>query len=137
MRIGKYFAKRVNLFKYENFKEKIVLVNPPNKNIVLRDLYSSTVSKGLYNWPCIDLLVLSGILKNDFDVTLVDANTLKLSNKNTLDLIENLNPMESFLLLEIQLKKDDYKFVKELRSILPDAKLCGTGDFYIIIPKMN
>ena len=128
MRIGKYFATRgVNLFNMKNFKEKIVLVNPPNKKIVLRDLYSSTVSKGLYNWPCIDLLVLSGILKNDFDVSLVDANTLKLSNKNTLDLIKNLNPIGVVFAFGNSVKRDDYKFVRELRSILPDAKLCGTG----------
>ena len=67
-----------------NIKQKIVLVNPPNKKIVLRDLYSSTISKGLYNWPCIDLLVLSGVLKNDFDVILIDANTLGYSSKKLL-----------------------------------------------------
>lgn len=110
-----------------NIKQKIVLVNPPNKKIVLRDLYSSTISKGLYNWPCIDLLVLSGVLKNDFDVILIDANTLGYSSKKTLDLIKKINPLGVVFAFGNSVKKDDYEFVKELREILPKAKLCGTG----------
>ena len=33
---------------------EIALVNPFNEKIVLRDFYSSTISKGSYNWPNID-----------------------------------------------------------------------------------
>ena len=58
---------------------------------------------------------------------LIDSVKSKLSNKNTLDLIENLNPVGVVFAFGNSVKRDDYKFVKELRSILPDAKLCGTG----------
>ena len=110
-----------------NHKESIVLVTPPNKKIVLRDLYSSTVSKGMYNWPCIDLLVLSGILKNSFNVKIIDANTLKLSLVETLNIISEINPIGVVFAFGNSVKKDDYNFVKELRKTLPKAKLCGTG----------
>ena len=110
-----------------NQNPPVVLVNPPNEQIVLRDLYSSTVSKGLYNWPCIDLLVLSGILKNNFDVNLIDANTLKLSSSQTLHKIATIKPIGVVFAFGNSVKDDDYQFVADLRKILPKAKLCGTG----------
>ncbi len=75
-------------------KDVVVLVNPPNKRIVLRDMYSSTISKGRYNWPCVDLLVISGILKEHYDVKLLDANTMKLSVDQACDSIVKYSPKD-------------------------------------------
>ena len=46
-----------------SFDTDIALINPFNKKIVLRDFYSSTISKGIYNWPNIDLLSLAANLQ--------------------------------------------------------------------------
>lgn len=108
-------------------KETIVLVNPPNKKIVLRDLYSSTISKGTYNWPCTDLLVLSGLLKNRYDIKLIDANTLGLSVQETVSEIGSHNPLGVCFAFGNSVKEDDYSFIKKVREALPEAKIVGTG----------
>ncbi len=107
--------------------KSVVLVNPPNEKIVLRDMYSSTISKGLYNWPCADLLTLSGILKNHFNVRLIDANTLGLSVEEAVRQIALLDPCAVIFSFGNSVKDQDYAFVKKLREALPAAKLCGTG----------
>lgn len=105
----------------------IVLVNPPNKQIVLRDMYSSTISKGYYNWPCVDLLVLSGILKEYYDVRLIDANTLGLSSEEAVGKISSFNPKGVIFSLGSSVGDEDYEFIKKLRKQLPGIKFCGTG----------
>ena len=112
-------------------RDTIVLVNPPNAKIVLRDMYSSTISKGSYNWPCVDLLVLSGILKDVFDVKFIDANTLGLSVKETVNLISSYNPRGVCFSIGNSVKNDDYFFVASLRERLQDIKLAGTGGLLI------
>ena len=54
---------------------RICLVDPPLAQLINRDMYSSTISKGGYKWPAADLLVLSGILKElTSEICLIDAN---------------------------------------------------------------
>lgn len=107
--------------------DKVVLVNPPNKDIVLRDMYSSTISKGLYNWPNVDLLVLSGILRDTYDVTLIDANTLGMSLDETVEIISAFNPMGICCAFGASVKNDDYQFIKALHLRLPNARIIGNG----------
>ena len=57
--------------------KSILLLNPPSNRLILRDMYSSTYSKGDYYWPPADLLIISGILDKDFSVNILDANVLK------------------------------------------------------------
>ncbi|MBT4401342.1 MAG: radical SAM protein [Bacteroidetes bacterium] len=108
-------------------KERVVLVNPPNKKIVLRDMYSSTISKGNYNWPCTDLLVISGHLKGFFEVKLLDANTLGLSQRETIDIIESFQPVGICFAFGNSVKDEDYSFVKSLKKRMPDVRNIGTG----------
>jgi anaerobic magnesium-protoporphyrin IX monomethyl ester cyclase len=107
--------------------DTVVLVNPPNEQIVLRDLYSSTISKGIYNWPNVDLLCLSGILRNQFNVQLIDANTLGLSRSEAVKRIVDLSPGAIIFSFGNSVKEDDYAFIRELRAQLSDIKICGTG----------
>ncbi|MFZ2385957.1 MAG: B12-binding domain-containing radical SAM protein [Candidatus Omnitrophota bacterium] len=108
-------------------KKRVILVNPPNPEIVLRDMYSSTVSKGSYNWPCIDLLVISGILRNKYDVKLIDANTLGYSLSRSVEEICRFNPDVICFAFGCSVKNADYAFVKVLRNRLPEARIIGTG----------
>lgn len=108
-------------------KETIVLVNPPNGHIVLRDMYCSTISKGLYNWPNTDLLVVSGQLKGRYDVKFIDANSMGISPATTLDMILRHDPVGVCFSFGISVKDHDYAFVAELRKRLPGIKIIGTG----------
>jgi radical SAM superfamily enzyme YgiQ (UPF0313 family) len=97
-------------------RKHIVLINPPNKKIVLRDLYSSTISKGKYNWPNADLLSLSAILSKSFDVTLLDANTLRFSIKKTIEMtLKNKNLIGVVVAIGKSVIDQDYEFVRQLK----------------------
>jgi len=117
----------------------IVLINPPNKKIVLRDLYCSTITKGTYNWPNIDLLTISGILKKYFNVRLIDANTMGLSETQTIEQIVALYPKGIVFGFGVSVKEEDYHFVRKLREQLPDIKFCGTGGllYYNSVPELE
>ena len=54
-------------------KPTILLINPPGKEIYLRDIFHSFSSKGRYLWQPTDLVFLSGRLKNDFELEIIDA----------------------------------------------------------------
>lgn len=105
----------------------IVLVNPPNKKIVLRDLYCSTISKGTYNWPNVDLLVLSGVLRTHFQVKLLDANTLGLSEDEAINKILSLQLRGIVFSFGISVKQEDYQFIQKIKAKLPHIRICGTG----------
>ena len=43
-------------------KKTILLLNPPYRELIIRDNYCCYTSKSGYLWPPVDLLYLSGIL---------------------------------------------------------------------------
>ena len=53
--------------------DKILLLNPPGDKLFQRDMYCSGVSKAHYYWPSIDMLVLSGILGQEYDLDILDG----------------------------------------------------------------
>jgi len=107
--------------------ERIVLINPPNAKTVLRDMYSSTVSKGLYNWPNADLLVLSGVLSSEYEVVLIDANALRWQDGFTVKAVAELAPAGVCYAFGASVKEDEYLFLQALRAAVPDVPFIGTG----------
>ena len=53
--------------------DRVLLLNPPGEKLYQRDMYCSNISKGKYYWPAIDLLILSGILGQSYEVDVLDA----------------------------------------------------------------
>ena len=107
--------------------KKIFLIHTPFKKIILRDMYSSTISKGSYNWPNVDLLVISGFLKKNFEIKIIDANTLKLNFDQTISLIKKENPFGIVCSVGASARKNDYNFIRELRKNFPNTKIVGVG----------
>ncbi len=65
-------------------RKKGLLLNPPSpKGLIFRDYYCSFSSKGSYYWPPIDLLVLSGLLRESCNVEVLDATVTRLSYEET------------------------------------------------------
>ncbi|MCX7000999.1 MAG: hypothetical protein NT106_12015, partial [Candidatus Sumerlaeota bacterium] len=75
-----------------NLHKKILLLNPPGKNIYLRDYYCSHASKAQYYWGPFDLICLSGILKQEFDLAALDAMQEGLSPDETLQRVMSIKP---------------------------------------------
>ena len=58
----------------------ILLINPPGKEMYIRDIFHSFSSKGRYLWQPTDLVFLSGLLRNDFNLEIIDAIADKKSS---------------------------------------------------------
>lgn len=54
-------------------KAKLLLLNPPGDKLYIRDYYCSFSSKADYYWPPQDLLALSGLLHQHFQIEVIDA----------------------------------------------------------------
>jgi len=115
-----------------NNTKEIVLINPPNNQIVLRDFYSSTISKGKYNWPNIDLLSLSAILGDQYETLLIDANTNGDTIDDTLNIIKKRkNIVGVIVAIGKSVLEEDYNFVRQLNILLKkrnkDIKITVVG----------
>ncbi len=63
-------------------RETALLLNPPvppGVSCLIRDFYCSFSSKAGYYWPPQDLLALSGVLREDFEIRVIDAVASKMS----------------------------------------------------------
>mgnify|MGYP003949152919 CR=1 FL=1 len=107
---------------------EILIINPNNKEIVLRDFYSSTISKGVYNWPNVDLLCLAGHLKEKFNVKIFDANSLRLTPEEVLKRTSFTKLKGVVFSVGKSVIEEDYKFIKEIKKLInPDAKILVVG----------
>ena len=107
---------------------RVCLVDPPLAQLINRDMYSSTISKGGYKWPAADLLVLSGILKElTSDICLIDSNVEGLDVQQTLSRIEQFSPTHLVFMLGASASQDDFSFVKAAKDRFPDLITIGSG----------
>lgn len=109
-------------------KKNILLLNPPGDDFYLRDCYCSTISKANYYWHPLDLLVQSGILSEDFNVFVLDANVLRLSEDKALQKIFAMD-LDAILFLIGSLSwEKDLKFLETINRRKPAVKLIGSGE---------
>lgn len=54
-------------------RQRVLLLNPPGRDLYMRDYYCSKTSKGRYYYHPVDLLFLSGRLAEHHEVTVLDA----------------------------------------------------------------
>jgi len=95
---------------------KVLLLNPPGKQLYIRCYYCSKTSKANYIPPPIDLVFLSGILSENYDVQLLDALIEGLNNKRCIQKIVSLNPDIIISLTGAVSWDEDIKFFKELKE---------------------
>ena len=113
-------------------KRKILLLNPPGDQLYLRDYYCSHSSKASYYWHPYDLVVQSGILAQNHEVQVLDANVLMLTNQEALDRIKEMDIDTLFFLTGGVSWRNDFDFVNEVLKEKPDIKeVISTGDFFL------
>lgn len=67
-------------------RPRVLLLNPPGGKLYIRDYYCSFSSKASYYWPPQDLICLSGVLDERFEVGVVDAIVGRLSPEACLEI---------------------------------------------------
>lgn len=115
--------------------KKIILLNPPGKNLYIRDYYCSKTSQANYISQPIDLLVMSaGFRGGDYDVKLIDAIAENLSLKQTLKNIQDLKPDYVISLVGAVSWEEDVAFLSKIKNLI-NCKILGTGDILLENPE--
>lgn len=112
-------------------RDRIVLFNPPGISAVpmIRDFYCSFSSKSGYYWPPQDLLSLSGILRDNFDLTAIDAVADNLSNKTCSEAIKRVNPRAVIFATGMASLPEDLRFMQALKQEL-NTKLVASSSIF-------
>jgi anaerobic magnesium-protoporphyrin IX monomethyl ester cyclase len=111
--------------------EKILLLNPPGDKLYQRDMYCSAVSKANYYWPAIDLLILSGILGEKYDVHVLDAIAEKLNPASCLERIKQEDYKSVIFLTGTASWKMDLEFMTRIKAENKQSLLIGNGDILL------
>jgi len=124
-----WFVNVYRKFMSQNLNKKILLLNPPGKNIYLRDYYCSHASKAHYYWGPFDLICLSGILNRDFDLAALDAMQEGLSPDETLRRVMSIKPDVLIFLTGAVSFVEDFALVQRIAESAGDRMtIIGTGD---------
>ncbi|MEA3335658.1 MAG: radical SAM protein [Chloroflexota bacterium] len=107
-------------------RERVLLLNPPGDRLYLRDQYCSSVSKADYYWPPIDLLYLSGMLGEHYEVGAMDAIVESIPADRALAQIEDFDPHAVIFLTGVASWTRDLPFVQEIKQ-RTGARTIGTG----------
>jgi len=96
--------------------KNILLLNPPGDKLYARDKYCTSISKGNYYWPQIDLLCLSGILDGKYNITVIDAIVQNIGfEKCHRQIIEG--NFDSIIFLTSSASWDkDFEFIEKLKK---------------------
>ena len=113
---------------------QVILLNPPSRDIAIRDNYCSKISQASYINHPIDLLIQSGFLSEHFEIELLDAVVQKLTIRQCLDRIVAVNPYAIFALTGNATWPEDDLFFKDLRQSLPTVRLICSGDIFLESP---
>ncbi len=106
---------------------KVLLLNPPAPRLCLRDYFCAESAKADYLWPPLDLLVLSGLLEEGFDVEVLDALAEGLDETQAASRIERASP-DAVVALAAGFRLDaDMAFLARARGRRP-FRLVVSGD---------
>ncbi len=100
----------------QNKKTKIILLNPPAEGIFVRDYYCSFSSKACYYWPPQDLIVLSGILSEEFEIRVIDAIGQKMSARDCYKQILDSDFNAIVFSTGTATLENDIKFISDLKK---------------------
>jgi anaerobic magnesium-protoporphyrin IX monomethyl ester cyclase len=110
---------------------KILLLNPPSPLLHIRGNYCSNVSKGVYYYPAMDLLVQSGILAEEFDVTVCDAVADRRSHESVLEQISRERYDGIFAVTGSASRSEDLDFFREVKKRTPGTKILLSGGYLL------
>lgn len=119
----------MNTRQFKSDIKKVLLLNPPGQHIYLRDYYCSHASKARYYWGPYDLIALSGILKDDFDLVVIDAMAAHFKPRDVTELVYQHNPDAIIFLTGAVSWIEDFTLIKMIAEKMePRPMLIATGD---------
>lgn len=111
--------------------KKVLLLNPPGKQLYIRDYFCSKVSQADNMIQPIDLVMLSGILAQEYEVSFIDAIAGGLSPSVVLKTIQEIAPMSVITLIGSASLKEDILWINKLKEAMPYIRIVGIGDVFM------
>lgn len=121
--------------KHSKIMKKVLLLNPPGKQLYVRDYFCSKISQADNLLQPIDLVMLSGTLAQEYEVSFIDAIAGGLSPAVVLKLIRELDPFAVITLMGSASLKEDLGWIQALRQAMPHIRIIGIGDVFIADPQ--
>lgn len=118
-----------------NHKMKVLFLNPPGKEMYIRDYYCSKVSKAYYLPQPIDLVTQSGFFKADhFNCLVIDAIVEKLSVTRAFELVTEFDPDVIITQCGSVSFSQDERFLQSVKNALDGVQIFSTGDLFLEDP---
>ncbi len=108
-------------------RETLLLLNPPGDKLYIRDYYCSFSSKAAYYWPPQDLLVLSGILAERYEVEVLDAIADRVPEADCLERILSLSPKALVFTTGTATLKSDLELMRKVREARPGVRIIASA----------
>jgi radical SAM superfamily enzyme YgiQ (UPF0313 family) len=117
---------------------KILLLSPPFKEKIIRDYFCGITTKASYFWGPTDLIVLSGVLKNNFEISVLDCIVDNVNYTDAKKKIKEINPDAIISLTSGISCKEDMQFLRNIKEEIK-CKLAVIGDvaYFETLPLMK
>ena len=107
--------------------KNILLLNPPGTRFYLRDQYCSSQAKADYYWPAVDLLVLSGILKNHFNIFFIDSIVERKSSQDIINFVNKEKIEVVIALSSTASKQEDFELFRAIKKQTSSKLILNAG----------
>ncbi|MEL7003866.1 MAG: radical SAM protein, partial [Bacteroidota bacterium] len=117
-------------------KKRVLFLNPPGKEIYIRDYYCSKVSKAYYLPQPVDLLVQTSFFDYDrYELKVVDAIAERWNKSQCLKVIKEFEPQFVIGQFGSASFEEDQDFYSDLCQQVPDCKILCSGDMLLEEPE--
>jgi anaerobic magnesium-protoporphyrin IX monomethyl ester cyclase len=107
---------------------RILLLNPPGKELYLRDQHCSSASKADYYWPPVDLILLSGILSQQHEISVIDAVVERMSEEDCTRKISEIKPEFIVFITGTVSWLADFEYMRKVKAKC-NAVIIASGGF--------
>ncbi len=114
---------------------RVLLLNPPAPKTIQRDHYCSLSTKADSYWPPIDLVMQSGILSLEHQVSVLDAVVEQSPADDVLREVIRRQPQVVVALSSVLTAKDDLAFLDKVKKAT-GARIVLMGDIYYFRPEL-
>ena len=108
---------------------RVLLINPPGKQVYIRDYYCSKFSKSNYLFHPVDLLMMSGRLSENYEVHVMDAMAERTGIVAAISAIDALAPDVIIAMIGAVSVEEDVAFLTRLQR--PQRRIAVTGDIVL------
>lgn len=106
---------------------RILLLNPPGRDLYIRDYFCSKTTKSNYLFHPIDLLTLSGVFAEKHQVAVLDSIAERLTNDEAVRRIDNFAPDAIVTLVGAVSWEEDRAFLSQIKK-RSSAQMIAIGD---------